>query len=64
MGRLTTFEKFRLEGITALIKVAAGFLVTEHAPALLESGSNIILTAINVGALLASSANLSLSLNW
>ena len=64
MGRLTTFEKFRLEGITALIKVAAGFLVTEHAPALLESGSNIILTDINEGALLAASAKLSLSLNW
>ena len=64
MGRLMAFEKFRLEGKTALITGAAGFLVAEHAAALLQSGSTVILTDINEGALKAARAKLSLSLSW
>ena len=42
-----SFEKFRLHGKTALITGAAGLLGEEHAYALLESGSNIVITDIN-----------------
>jgi NAD(P)-dependent dehydrogenase (short-subunit alcohol dehydrogenase family) len=40
------FEKFYLNGKTALITGAGGLLGVEHAEALLESGANVILTDI------------------
>lgn len=42
-----SLEKFYLHGKTALITGAAGLLGEEHAYALLESGSNIIITDID-----------------
>jgi NAD(P)-dependent dehydrogenase (short-subunit alcohol dehydrogenase family) len=42
-----SLEKFRLHGKTALITGAAGLLGEEHAYALLESGSNIVITDID-----------------
>lgn len=42
-----SLEKFHLHGKTALITGAAGLLGEEHAYALLESGSNIIITDID-----------------
>jgi NAD(P)-dependent dehydrogenase (short-subunit alcohol dehydrogenase family) len=47
------FERFNLTGKTALITGAAGLLGIEHAAALLECGSQVVLTDINNDALLA-----------
>ncbi len=46
------FEKFDLTGKTALITGAAGLLGIEHASALLESGAEVILTDIDLDALI------------
>ena len=45
------FEKFDLTGKTALITGAAGLLGIEHAVALLESGSTVVLTDMSAAAL-------------
>ena len=45
------FEKFDLTGKTALITGAAGLLGIEHAAALLESGSTVVLTDMSAAAL-------------
>lgn len=45
------FEKFDLTGKTALITGAAGFLGIEHAAALLEGGSTVVLTDMSSSAL-------------
>lgn len=45
------FETFNLTGKTALITGAAGLLGIEHAAALLESGSTVVLTDMNQGIL-------------
>ncbi len=45
------FEKFQLNGKTALITGAAGLLGIEHAVALLECGAAVVLTDINESAL-------------
>ena len=45
------FEKFDLTGKTALITGAAGLLGIEHAAALLESGSTVVLTDMSATAL-------------
>lgn len=42
------FEKFSLNGKTALITGAAGLLGMEHAAGLLESGASVVLTDINL----------------
>ena len=52
------FEKFRLEGKTALITGASGLLGFQHALALLESGAEIILTDINHEELLKTQSEL------
>ncbi len=53
------FEKFRLNGKTALITGASGLLGIQHAAALLECGANVILTDINDSALQSAEATLS-----
>lgn len=53
------FEKFNLEGKTALITGAAGLLGAEHAQALLESGATVVLTDIGNAGLLSVNARLS-----
>jgi NAD(P)-dependent dehydrogenase (short-subunit alcohol dehydrogenase family) len=45
------FEKFSLNGKTALITGAAGLLGMEHAAGLLESGASVVLTDIGLQAL-------------
>ena len=45
------FEKFNLTGKTALITGAGGLLGKQHAAALLESGTLVILTDVNIEAL-------------
>ena len=45
------FEKFGLTGKTALITGAAGLLGIEHAAALLDSGSTVVLTDMSAAAL-------------
>lgn len=45
------YSKFNLEGKVALITGASGLLGQEHAYALLESGSKVILTDISIGRL-------------
>jgi len=52
------FEKFKLEGRTALITGAAGLLGEEHVYALLECGSNIVITDVNNDRLLSLNAKL------
>lgn len=56
------FDKFQLNGRTALITGAAGLLGLEHAAALLECGATVILTDINESSL--QSAQLTLSSNF
>jgi NAD(P)-dependent dehydrogenase (short-subunit alcohol dehydrogenase family) len=56
------FEKFDLNGKTALITGAAGLLGMEHAAALLECGAHVVLTDIGESAL--QSANASLAQNF
>lgn len=51
-------EKFKLEGKTALITGAAGLLGEEHVYALLECGSNIVITDVNNDRLLSLNAKL------
>ena len=53
------FEKFDLGGKTALITGAAGLLGMEHAAALLESGSKVVLTDISEAALASAKDKLS-----
>ena len=48
---MTYFKKFRLDNKIALITGGAGLLGIQHALALLESGSTVILTDINQAAL-------------
>ena len=55
------FEKFDLNGKTALITGAAGLLGIEHAAALLESGAQVVLTDIGESALQFAHANLALN---
>jgi NAD(P)-dependent dehydrogenase (short-subunit alcohol dehydrogenase family) len=52
------FEKFNLNGKTALITGAAGLLGREHAAALLDSGAHVVLTDISEEALLSAHAAL------
>lgn len=51
INRFNKFEKFNLENKNALITGAGGLLGREHSEALLESGSNLILTDVNSKAL-------------
>lgn len=53
------FEKFDLTGRCALVTGAAGLLGMEHALALLESGSMVVLTDMNATALEAAAQRLS-----
>lgn len=53
------FEKFDLTGRCALVTGAAGLLGMEHALALLESGSMVVLTDMNATALEATAQRLS-----
>jgi NAD(P)-dependent dehydrogenase (short-subunit alcohol dehydrogenase family) len=53
------FEKYDLNGKTALITGAAGLLGVEHAAALLESGAMVVLTDIGEVGLASASASLS-----
>jgi NAD(P)-dependent dehydrogenase (short-subunit alcohol dehydrogenase family) len=53
------FEKYDLNGKTALITGAAGLLGVEHAAALLESGAIVVLTDIGKAGLASASASLS-----
>lgn len=53
------FEKFDLTGRCALVTGAAGLLGMEHALALLESGSMVVLTDMNAAALEAAAQRLS-----
>lgn len=52
------FEKFDLTGKTALITGAAGLLGIEHASAILESGSKVVLTDISKHSLVIASERL------
>lgn len=52
------FEKFQLNGKTALITGAAGLLGVEHAAALLECGARVVLTDIDEIALKSAKATL------
>ena len=52
------FDKFDLKGKTALITGAAGLLGIEHASALLESGAEVILTDVNMDALISTKRKL------
>lgn len=45
------FEKYKLDGKTALITGAAGLLGVQHAAALLESGAAVVMTDVNMTAL-------------
>ncbi len=56
----TIIEKFNLEGKTALITGGAGLLGVEHAKALLEINSNVVLTDVNDYALQSAKKTLSL----
>lgn len=53
-----TFEKFSLDGKTALITGAAGLLGVQHANALLKSGAQVLLTDVNENALKVACENL------
>lgn len=53
------FEKFDLAGKVSLITGAAGLLGMEHAAALLESGSTVVLTDISEASLASARASLS-----
>ncbi len=53
------FEKYDLNGKTALITGAAGLLGVEHAAALLESGAMVVITDIGEAGLASASASLS-----
>ena len=53
------FEKYDLNGKTALITGAAGLLGVEHAAAMLESGAIVVLTDIGKAGLASASASLS-----
>jgi len=53
-----TFEKFSLDGKTALITGAAGLLGVQHANALLKSGAQVLLTDVNENALKVARENL------
>ncbi len=53
------YEKFNLNGKTALITGAAGLMGIEHAAALLDSGSTVLLTDIDRKSLAAARENLS-----
>ncbi len=55
----TIIEKFNLEGKTALITGGAGLLGLEHAKALLEVNSNVVLTDVNDYALQSAKKTLS-----
>ena len=43
-----SFEKFRIDGRSAIITGGAGLLGIQHASALLEAGGNVILWDINL----------------
>ena len=53
------FEKFDLEGKTALITGGAGLLGVEHAQALLDCGATVVLTDVSQACLISSSELLS-----
>jgi NAD(P)-dependent dehydrogenase (short-subunit alcohol dehydrogenase family) len=55
----SAFEKFNLTGKTALITGAAGLMGIEHAAALLDSGSIVVITDIDVKSLAAARETLS-----
>ena len=56
-----SYDKFNLQGKTALITGAAGLLGIEHASALLESGATVVLTDVAEKALESAFSHLSKS---
>ena len=56
-----SYDKFNLQGKTALITGAAGLLGIEHASALLESGATVVLTDVAEKALESAYSHLSKS---